>query len=94
LVNNGKALVVFESRPTRIGTVTSNKPQPILYDIATRSSVMLDKPAGTALPNNVSTGVATASAGKRVVFTSKASNFTTVLAASSVVSRVYMSTLP
>jgi hypothetical protein len=94
LGTNGKYLVVLENRPTKFSFGTVNATQPILYQVSTKAAVMLDKPAGTVLPNNFTRSVLISAAGKSAVFTSQATNFTTVLSkATQNIDRVFKSTL-
>ena len=93
---NGTVLVVLENRGTTLLGIAGVQqvPHPVLYKLATNEAVLLDKPAGLTTSNGFATGVIPASAGKRVVFGSVATNFTPVAPGSDLTKRIFASTLP
>jgi hypothetical protein len=85
--------VLLEDRPTTVAAHVYQAPQPILYYVPSKASVMLDQPAGTAKPNNFSRRVMAAGTAHKIVFTSMATNFLAVLSpANKTVDRIFLST--
>jgi hypothetical protein len=93
LGGGGKVLVLLEDRPTKVGSSTQKLPQPVVYYVATKANVMLDQPAGAALPNGYTRTVMVSSIAKKAVFTTTTKNFTTVVSPSVVTDRMFASSL-
>jgi Tol biopolymer transport system component len=93
LSGNGAVITLLEDRPTNVAGHVYNLPQPVMYYVATKASVMLDQPAGTAKPNNLTERVMAAGTAHKIVFTSMATNFIPVLTpANKTVDRIFVST--
>lgn len=92
---NGAYVVLLELRASTFEGVARTLPQPVAYRIATGRTMMLDAPKGGGVPNGDSWNVKASSAGRSVVFTSSATNFSWVSEpARTDVVRVFWSVLP
>jgi hypothetical protein len=92
LAANGAVITLLEDRPTLSAGKVYLLPQPVMYYVANKANVMLDQPAGTAKPNNFSRRVMASGAAHKIVFTSWATNFVTVLSPKVATDRTFVST--